>query len=81
MSYFAVKQKERLQKIIAYVETHSTVPEELIPEIMASFGVTKVKANEYVDLLLDLKILRYYERDGKVTKILVKDGRKLEAMK
>jgi hypothetical protein len=25
--------------------------------------------------------LKFYEKDGRVTKILVKDGRKLEAMK
>jgi hypothetical protein len=67
--------------IIDYVEKHSTTPEDLIPEIVGSFGVTEDKAKSYVDTLTKLGVLKFYEKDGRVTKILVKDGRKLEAMK
>jgi predicted transcriptional regulator len=81
MSYFAKERHRRLVAIIDYVKAHACTPDNLIPEIVGSFGVTEEKAQTYIDALTKLGVLKFYEKDGKITKILVKDSRKLEAMK
>jgi hypothetical protein len=78
MSYFALKRKQRLQQIIKYVEDNTVRNYlSLQDEVIASFGVTPVKAKEYVDTLIRIGVLKFVE--GK--KAVIKDGRKLEAMK
>jgi hypothetical protein len=81
MSYFSKQRHERLVAIIDYVKGHACNDAQLRDEIMGSFGVTEGKAQSYIDTLTRLGVLKFYVTDGKVTKILVKDSRKLEAIK
>jgi hypothetical protein len=81
LSYFAQKRHERLLKIINFVEKAKNIHrEDLRDEIMGSFGVTEAKANEYIDALINIGVLKFIAVAGKHFKLVIKDGRKLETM-
>jgi hypothetical protein len=82
MSYFTKVRKENLTKTIDHVSRHPYITiDELKSDIMAAFIVTEGKAQSYIDFLVERGILKFVMKNGKITKMLIKDSKKLEAIK